>query len=117
MGQEYMLKVYFFVMGMTSLVPIYAIIALSDYFNDQFPDYDFYFYSLLPTTIAIPFAFLLFLGVQGIGINTIVSVSSVFTVVLSCCVPLIPIFGNGNFWEFIGLLGLYSVATVFQYTF
>ena len=114
---EYMMKLYFLVLGMTNILPIYVVLSLSDFFDAKYASYDFNFYSFLPTTAAIPFAFFLFFLVSKISLNSILIIFSVASVVLSLCVPLIPIFGSGTLTEFIALLVIYAVATTALYIF
>lgn len=58
---EVYLKFYFLSMGMSNLVYIYVFLNLSDYFDSKYKGYNFNFYSILPTTVAIPLSLMMFL--------------------------------------------------------
>ena len=52
-----LMNAYFLMQGILSLACFYSIMSTTDYINDQYPNYLFNFYSIIPGNLAQPFSF------------------------------------------------------------
>ncbi len=48
------LLLYFFINGMMSLTPFFVFLSEADYYQAQYSDFLFYFWSIMPGNIAVP---------------------------------------------------------------
>ena len=69
------LVLFFFIMGFQGIDCFFVLLAESDYFNEQYPRFLYYFWSIIPSNIAIPFSFLAIksLSWMAVGAGNIIS--------------------------------------------
>ena len=91
------LNLYFFTFGLVGLSTFFIFIAESDFFNDKYPNYLFYFWSVMPANIAVPLSFpmMKFLSCLNPNIGNILTSSIMTLAMVSIVLP--PILAPENF--------------------
>ena len=110
-----LMKGYFFMQGLLALSCYFSIMSTTDYINDQYPDYLFNFYSIMPTNVAQPFSFPLVKYLSTSSPNLRMLSNMILNDVFNDLMLLFLFLWPGSIYSYIMLLFMSFISNIFCY--
>lgn len=109
------LKTFFFFQGLVSLTSFFVFISEADYFQAQYKDYLFYFWSIMPGNIAIPVSVMVQKKMSSLSLSNGNLVSTTVATLFVILTVAPAYFYPNTIMSFLACLVIFGVSSVFEY--